>query len=95
MIIQYTSTSAIAGLILFASLNTEQQEPNAISTHTLCYDVGFQTPDELNDTYDGGFDAISQELAQRQLSHNELIKCTKVTHSALLDRQDLREEREV
>ena len=95
MIIQYTSASAIAGLILFASLNTEQQEPNTISTHTLCYDVGFKTPTELSDSYDGGFDAISLELAQRQLNHNELIECTKVTHGALQDRQDLQEEREV
>ncbi|MGR5065725.1 hypothetical protein [Photobacterium sp. DNB22_13_2] len=95
MIIQYTSASAIAGLILLVNLNTEQTEAATISTYTLCYDVGFQTPDELYDTYSGGFDAISQELAKRQLNHNELIKCTKVTHSALLDRQDLREKREV
>ena len=94
MIIQYTSASTIAGLILFASLNTEQQEPNTISTNTLCYDVGFQTPAELNGTYDGGFDAISQEFAQRQLSHNELIECAKVTHQALQDRKALKEKRE-
>ncbi|MCQ1060704.1 hypothetical protein LRP52_17990 [Photobacterium sp. ZSDE20] len=95
VIIQYTSTSAIAGLILLVNLNTEQPEPETISTYTLCYDVGFQTPDELYDTYSGGFDAISQELAKRQLSHSELIECTRVTSEALLDRQSLRKEREV
>ena len=79
--------------MLFACLNSEQQEPYTISTHTLCYDVGFKTPTELSDTYDGGFDAISEELAKRQLSHKELIGCSKVTHNALLDRQALKNER--
>ncbi|PSW22257.1 hypothetical protein C9I98_03060 [Photobacterium sanctipauli] len=99
MIIQYTSVSTIAGLILFANLNTEhlntkQQQPETISTYTLCYDVGFQTTEELYDTYSGGFEAISQTLTQRQLSRSELIECTKVTHHAVRDRQSITTERE-